>query len=308
MRRLLAVCLSFVLLPSTAALAADLDELLDESRSASYTAEQLISCFTPDGERDALIELQQREGEIRYGGKSASSPEVWSGFGGWVVESDGSVIESANIPDVEETLAAAEPNYLVEETDDTLYLGRRATTYVLKDGDLTRAELIVDRATGVLLSVITFDTDGNVYCERKFTSFKPGEPLWPALDSAETQQLVVTDESTLPESLAGFTRLDVYVDESGLNFGYYSDGFFSFAVFESSVGIILTGGVRHEVGQLVYQREFTPGQVTYTWPIERGGMALIGDLPPDMHDAVLAELPPPYDPGFLKRLWRSLFG
>jgi hypothetical protein len=37
-------------------------------------------------------------------------------------------------------------------------------------------------------------------------------------------------------------------------------------------------------------------------------MALVGDLPPDMHEDVLAGLPTPTDPGLLQRLWRSLFG
>ena len=39
-----------------------------------------------------------------------------------------------------------------------------------------------------------------------------------------------------------------------------------------------------------------------------GGMALVGDLPPDLHEAVLSEMPHPEDPGFFRRWWRSLFG
>jgi hypothetical protein len=37
-------------------------------------------------------------------------------------------------------------------------------------------------------------------------------------------------------------------------------------------------------------------------------MAMVGDLPPDMHEGVLAGLPAPEDPGLFQRLWRSLFG
>jgi hypothetical protein len=37
-------------------------------------------------------------------------------------------------------------------------------------------------------------------------------------------------------------------------------------------------------------------------------MAMVGDLPPDMHAGVLAGLAPPSAPGFLQRVWRSLFG
>ena len=51
MRRVVALTAALVLLPASAAFAADLDELLDESRDAAYTAEQVITCSTPDGAR-----------------------------------------------------------------------------------------------------------------------------------------------------------------------------------------------------------------------------------------------------------------
>jgi hypothetical protein len=306
MRRLVVTVALLMILPPSAALAVDLDELLEESRSAAYSAEQLISCTTPDGIRDALIELEQQGGEVRYGGKSETGPQVWSGFGGWVVQSDGSVVESAATADQPDDVG--EPTYVVEERDETSYLGRASTRYALLDGDLARAELVVDNETGVLMSVTTFDSDGNPYCERRFVSYDPQAPDWTSIESGASQELAVSTTSDMPSELSGFTLLDSYVDDAGLTFGYYSDGFFSFAVFESTVEIVLDGGVEYVIDGRVYQREFTPGQVTYTWPVQGGGMALIGDLPPDMHDAALNGLPGPYDAGFFRRLWRSLFG
>ncbi|HUF94598.1 MAG TPA: hypothetical protein VMO52_00805 [Acidimicrobiia bacterium] len=306
MRRLVVTVALLMILPPSAAFAVDLDELLEESRSAAYSAEQLISCTTPDGIRDALIELEQQGGEVRYGGTSETGPQVWSGFGGWVVQSDGSVVESAATADQPDDVG--EPTYVVEERDETSYLGRASTQYALLDGDLARAELVVDNETGVLMSVTTFDSDGNPYCERRFVSYDPQAPDWTSIESGASQELAVSTTSDLPSELSGFTLLDSYVDDAGLTFGYYSDGFFSFAVFESTVEIVLDGGVEYVIDGRVYQREFTPGQVTYTWPVQGGGMALIGDLPPDMHDAGLNGLPAPYDTGFFRRLWRSLFG
>jgi hypothetical protein len=305
MRRLLIVILA-LMVPQGIAVAADLEELLEESRSASYSAEQLISCSTPDGARDALIELEQRGGEVRYGGKSEAGPRVWSGYGGWVVQSDDSVVESATVTG--EDSEAVEDIYVVEEREEVSYLGRASTRYALLDGDLSRAELVVDRETGVLLSVTTFDGDGEPYCERRFIAYDPQAPDWTAVDPELAEPLTSTTTSDLPSGLGGFALLDAYVDEAGLTFGYYSDGFFSFAVFESAVEIVLDGGVEHVVDGNRYLRQFTPGQVTYTWPVQGGGMALIGDLPPDMHDSVLEGLPSPYDAGFFRRLWRSLFG
>ena len=53
---------------------------------------------------------------------------------------------------------------------------------------------------------------------------------------------------------------------------------------------------------------FTAGQVTYAWETREAGMALVGDLPPDLHEAVLAAMPHPEDPGLFRRWWRALFG
>jgi hypothetical protein len=308
MKRVMALLVAvLLLLPASAAMAVDLDELLEESHEAAYSAEQLITCTTPDGIRDALIELEQQGGEVRYGGKSETGPQVWSGFGGWVVQSDGSVVESATVT-ADQLDDVDEPTYVVEEREETSYLGRDSTRYALLDGGLSRAELVVDNETGVLMSVTTFDSDGNPYCERRFVSYDPQAPDWTTIESETSEELAVTTTSDLPSELSGFTLLDSYVDDAGLTFGYYSDGFFSFAVFESTIDIVLDGGVEYVVDGHAYQREFTPGQVTYTWPVQGGGMALIGDLPPDMHDTALSGLPTPYDAGFFRRLWRSLFG
>ena len=46
----------------------------------------------------------------------------------------------------------------------------------------------------------------------------------------------------------------------------------------------------------------------WQWDMWQSGMALVGDLPPDLHEAVLSEMPHPEDPGFFRRWWRSLFG
>jgi hypothetical protein len=102
--------------------------------------------------------------------------------------------------------------------------------------------------------------------------------------------------------------LDQYVDDDGLKFSYYSDGFFSFALFETPVPVSLPDATEVELETGLYRRSFAAGQVTYVWETRDGGAALVGDLPPDLHDSVLAEMPLPHDPGFFRRVWRSLFG
>ncbi len=307
MRRITALVGLIVLLPAVAAGATDLTELLDESGEASYSAEQVISCATPDGDRDAVIDLSQSGGEMHIGASSDPDVEVASGDGGWTLVRGGSVVSSVN---VQATTTAAGTRYTVDDGSPTQYLGRDAVLYQMSDGDTLRAELVLDSEIGALLRVATFTEDGAVYCEKRFISFEPGEagpqPQDATVDAGAASETVV--DSDLPETLGGFERLDVYGDEAGFVFGYYSDGFFSFAVFETPSLVTLTDGTVVSIGDRPYARTFSPGQVTYAWETAGGGMALVGDLPPDMHASVLTDLPAPTDPGLFRRLWRSLFG
>jgi len=306
MRRVLAIVFVLVLVPTTAAFGADLGELLDESRDASYTAEQVISCSTPDGVRDAVVEISQSGGELHVAAPSDPDVEVASGYGGWALVREGSVVSSAN---VRGTNDEPEVRYTVDEGEATEYLGRAAITFQMIGDGVLRAELTVDSEIGALLRVATFTEDGGIYCERRFIEFEP-------LPSAEIQSNTTSEvepsmeavESDLPERLDVFERLDVYEDDKGFVFAYYSDGFFSFAVFETPAIVALESGSAAVFAEKAYARSFSPGQVAFSWETRSGGMALVGDLPPDMHQAVLDGLPDPQDPGLFRRLWRNLFG
>jgi hypothetical protein len=305
-RRAIALAVVLVVIPASAVFAADLDELLDESREASYTAEQAITCSTPDGARNAVIELSQASGELHVGAPVAPDVEVASGFGGWTLVREGAVVSSAN---VEAAAEEPEPRYSVDEGTATEYLGRAATMYRMTGDGVVRAELVFDVEAGVLLRVVTFNADGSVFCERRFVTFDPGMP--PDVDAEPAPSVEPAEggvESNLPETLGNFERLDVYQDEERFVFAYYSDGFFSFAVFQTPATVAAGSGSPVTIGERAYIRSFGAGNVTYSWETRSGGMALVGDLPPDMHEDVLTGLPAPQDPGLLRRLWRNLFG
>jgi hypothetical protein len=294
------------MLPASTALATDLDQILEESKDASYSAEQVITCSTPDGVRDAVVELSQASGELHIGAPVAPDVEVASGFGGWSLVRGGDVVSSANVDDAGET---PEPLYAVDDGEPTDYLGREATMYRMTADGVVRAEMVVDSESGALLRVVTFNADGSVFCERRFVTFNPEAPTTQQAETApEGEASEAGVDSDLPETLGGFQRLDVYRDEEGILFAYYSDGFFSFAVFQTPTLVELDGGSNLTVGEGAYTRSFGPGQVTYAWETQGGAMALIGDLPPDMHEEVLQGLPDPQDPGLWRRVWRNLFG
>jgi len=306
MRRTMALVAVLVMVPSTTALGADLDELLDESRDASYTAEQVISCSTPEGVRDAVVELTQSGGELHVVAPVDPDVEIASGYGGWSLVREGSVVSSTNVQGTDEE---PKPRYTIDDGAETEYLGRPATSYRMIGEGVVRAELVVDAEIGALLKVVTFVENGDLYCERRFIAFDPEPPTFSqASTGSDVEFSVSVVDSDLPGSLAGFERLDVYKDDEGFVFAYYSDGFFSFAVFETPAVVVLGEGSVATFAGGPYARSFSPGQVTFAWETLEGGMALVGDLPPDMHQEVLDGLPPPQDPGLFRRLWRNLFG
>jgi len=293
--------------PAVSASAASLDELLERGGEASYSAEQTINCSTPDGPRDAVVTVAQEGGEIRVGSTAPEDVEIIAGSGGWTLSRGGEVVSSASVESGEDPVASL---YAVEDGGKALYLGRPALTYdLLRDG-APRARLVFDSDTGAMMAATTLYADGAVYCDRRFVVFDPAAPIPAPTDPGPGGELtpVVKAEIGLPESAAGFRRLDAYEDDDGLAFAYYSDGFFSFAVFTTPAAVTLPAAADAELGGVVYRRSFTPGQVVYAWETRDGAMALVGDLPPDLHEPVLAELPEPSEPGLIRRWWRRLFG
>lgn len=307
MRRLVVLVVLITVTPATGAFGAELDELLERSHDATYAGEQIVSCSTPDGVRDAVVRITQRASELRVSSSITDDVEVAAGAGTWSMRSGGSLVAEAAVDGGKEE--KSEPLYSVEEDRAVGYLGRAAMSYLLiRDGE-PRAELVFDDETGALVEAVTYTLDGEIYCERRFVSLEtdigPSSTL-PDRDGSSAP--VTAEESDLPEEVSGFERLDRYEDEDGLRFTYYSDGFFSFALFETPTLVSLPEATVVELGSGVYRRAFTAGQVTYVWETRDGGVALVGDLPPDLHEAVLATMPRPEDPGFFRRWWRNLFG
>ncbi|HEX6946900.1 MAG TPA: hypothetical protein VF246_06085 [Acidimicrobiia bacterium] len=288
-------------------LVGDLSGILERGGEASYGAEQVVSCLTPDGVTSAILTIEQSGGNMVVGSDLLGVTSFATGPGDLtMMHRDGSV-EHATVIGRE---APQTVPYEVVELGGLTFLGREATAYRLERAGLVRAELVLDDVTGVVVRSTTYGADGALYCIHRFISFDPGSRELPQVTKEEGPTLEPLEEASgiFPEQIAGFVRLDEYEDPGGLRFTYYSDGFFSFAVFQTPAMVPLPDAVLVSRNRGDYQRAFTAGQVFYTWEIERGGMALVGDLPPDMHDAVLDDLPEPERPGWFRRLWRSIFG
>jgi hypothetical protein len=306
LRRIIPLVTALVLIPALAAPAATLEELLERGRQAAYSGEQMISCETPDGYRGVIAQIRQSGGVV-----SVSSPlaggEVASGSGTWALTRDGGVIDEARLPG---STTEVESDYEVEDLGPQWFLGRDATGYrLVRDGEV-RADIVIDDETGAMVRVASLDDSGNQYCVRRFISFDSSDPALesPSETDFDGMTLVEGEVADLPLTVAGFTLLDRYTDSRGVKLAYYSDGFFSFALFEAPQRVELSGGVEHLDGEYRYLRDYAAGQVTYVWQVRGVGFALVGDLPPDLHPEVLAAFPRPAELGFFHRMWRNLFG
>src|SRR5919106_3747785 len=227
----LVTLISLVVMAPSPALAGELDDLLERSGQAAYTAEQTISCSTPDGARDAVVRIVQDGPQLSVTSTADEGSKVLSGAGDWSLRRGEGVVSRASVKSTGNTAA---PVYEVERVGPIVFLDRAAMRYRLNRDGVQRAELTFDLHTGALVASTTFNADGSPYCRRRFVSFEPGVPELTAAEQAPPSGVEPVDTDLgLPEVVAGFQRLDQYRDEEGIGFAYFSDGFFSFAAFEA---------------------------------------------------------------------------
>lgn len=308
------IALVAVLLP-VPAMADELGDYLERASEAEFSGEELVVCSTPDGAIFSSLEVAQAGGVVIVTAPVEGGGSVVAGEGQLATEAADGTVEVTRVGDAGDWQLA--DRYSVEELGDGRYLNRRVDMVEVGEGGRVRVSLFFDRGTGAMLRSEVFNGDGSTYCETRFVSFdgrRPEAPVVAVAPPAETVELLLApeqiDPQVLPAGAAGFERVDVYQGTDEGFVGYYADGVFSFSVFYSLRPVVIaeledSPRVRFNGGE--YQRAFGPGYVVYSWETPAGGYALIGDLPLDMQEDVLAELPQPAKPGLFERLWRRFF-
>lgn len=286
----------------------DLGGFMERSSEADFSGEQLVSCHTPDGERTSVFEVAQVDGTVMAWVTTADAPIVTMAPGRSATISDGQVEVTA----IEGTSPGSSEVYRVGDQNDVSYLGRDAFEVSLLRDEIERVRLTVDRSTEVVVRTRTFDDQGALYCDRRLVSFETTTDVIPAavadVDAEPTPPLEDPDIQT-PETISGFQLLDTYALDDG-TLSYYSDGFFSVGVVSTSRALLAAEQdvVVVESARGEYQRNYQAGSVTVTWETQVGNMGVIGDLPPDLLERFLQELPRPAQRGFFGRIWSRLFG
>lgn len=290
-------------------LVGDVGGYLERSAEAEFAGEQLVSCETPDGSRTAVFDIAQVEGTVMAWAADGDAPIVTLGPGTSAII-DGDEVAVASVEGSEDDDI---DTFQVGERADVTYLGRPAREVALMRDGSERVLLTVDAATDAIVRTRTYDGEGNLYCDRRMLTFEsgPGGVELPEMAGEQSTTAPLDEAPTvLPPEIAGFVLRDTYPLGEG-TMSYYSDGYFSLGVVVTSRPFVVVGGddtVTVESGTGSYQRTFQAGSVTVTWESHPGNLAVMGDLPPDLLDSVLDELPSPMAEGFLGRLWSRLFG
>ncbi len=162
-----------------------------------------------------------------------------------------------------------------------------------------------------------FNGDSSTYCTTRFIEFSLGaagpaggvtsvDPA-PAIDDPSDEV-----DGRLPVELAGFRRIQTTGGpQADVASAFYGDGVFSFTLLNSPRPISvpeLAAQPKVTINGHNYQRVFELGRAVYAWNSDRGGYVLVGEIPLDIQERVLAELPDPQSRGFFQRLWAGLFG
>ncbi len=204
--------------------------------------------------------------------------------------------------------------YSLGDRTATVRLGRPATEMIVMEGDRARARLVLDDESTVPLLTEVFDGDGRVFRSAAMVDFAatPGLELGMPEEFMEHEMLMPEQPSSrLPDSVFGYLRKDTYAMAGDGTQAFYTDGLFSFSVFETGRG---TGpaefgsATRFEVEGVLYGRIVTASNVWVHWRAPERSYVLVGDLPPDHIEGVLGELPRPGVRGVIMRLLARLFG
>lgn len=281
----------------------ELDGYLAAAAASAYSGTQVVVTTWNGGTFATVVDIE----------RSGSGTVVTADDGSVTVIGDGSAHDAAGMVRISAwSTHGATDRYQVSDTREVTTIGRRAVEVVVSEGSVRRALVVIDEETRATLATTVFNPDGSVFREITTTEF--GRPDTDRVDvdaGPGYTMMVQAPDSDLPGDLAGYRLTDGYQDGDGVSQAYFSDGLFSFSVFQLGASARLDrleDAVVYELDGHPYQVVVKPSQLLVTWEADGAAYVLVGDLPPDHLDAVLGQLPTPGSTGLLGRIWQGLFG
>jgi hypothetical protein len=309
MRRMMLVGGLVVLVVAAGAsrsLADDLSDYLEEAGDAIYSGQRLVGTTWDGIERVGMIEVQHHGGVESFG---AGSDHVMVGAGRMHVGDP----DDAAFSFVLEPRPDLGTRYTVENGEATRHLGRPATVVDVMEAGKLRIRMVVDDSTSAPVTTQVFDDAGDVFRYSSMVEFSVWvDPSMAQTDDREYRMMLPVEQVELPAIVAGYQLIDAYAAPDDGHQAFYTDGLFSFSVFtidrRANWSAIADDELPYTTSGHSYLRVVTPTSVWVLWNAPATAMALVGDLPPDHLDQVLAELPRPGTENWLKRLWHRMFG
>jgi hypothetical protein len=294
----------WLLLTSSPARAGEFADYQDRAAEARYTGRQVVASII-DGE--TAVELFSVE---REGGNTLLATE-----GGSVVAGDGKVRDGgAGVEIMAWNEPVAGSAYRASDPIQVTRLGRPCDLFEIHESGMLRARVAFDVVTAAPVSIEVYDGSGKLFRLSAMLDLSTDmPPAMAMLDPAGSAYDVLerVDPGALPDATGGYALADAYAGPDDTVHAFYSDGLFSFSVFEVSGDAgpdVLGDAKRVRIAGAEYQRRVTPGALWLGWNAGDRSYVLVGDLPPDHLERVLPDLPQPVRRGFLSRIWHSLFG
>ncbi|MEN8235878.1 MAG: hypothetical protein ABFR89_13260, partial [Actinomycetota bacterium] len=284
----------------------DLGDYLAEADEAIYSGRRFVGT-TWDGIVSAgIVEVQHHGGVAMVGSGSAYATVGDGRLFRSGPEEDGYSFVRRSIPD----LAG---RYTTIHGDAAEHLGRASHVLdILEAGEL-RMRVVVDDSTSAPVVTEVYASDGSVFRSSSMLEFSVSvDSGMSESEGHEYRMMVPLDELDFPLEAAGYELIDAYAAPRAAYQAFYTDGLFSFSLFvtrgQADWHATVDDVYPYPVGDHTYLRVVQPATVWVLWNAPGEAMALVGDLPPDHVEQVLAGLPRPGTENWAKRIWHRIFG
>jgi negative regulator of sigma E activity len=295
----------FVIAP-VAAVAADLEDYLEGAGSASFAGRQATWC-SYRGQTEFKVVSVEHAGSVTMVENAGSSQVIGGGRNAVIDEATGIAISDWS-------QAELSSRYVTASVDAESRLGRDVVVVTVDEGNVVRAKIWFDDETGAPLGSEIYDGAGNLFRLSWMLDFDPyPRKIFSMMgDKSSTYDVVVpVDADDLPSVVAGYARVDSYAGPDESVHAFYTDGLFSFSVFRIEGQVESSPFAAAEevtIAGASYRWLLTPSDLWINWNGDGLSFVLVGDLPPDHLEQVLAELPAPAAGNIFTRIWHGLFG
>ncbi len=288
------------------ALADDVSDVLERANGATYSANRLVVSVW-GGQTEVVTSFV----EHADGSEIVRINQVWSVVGNGRAATMGEA--PAGVAFVSRSAPIPTDRYSIGSAVPAEHMRRDCTVITIMEGDIKRANLVIDNKTGAPLITEMFTDDGTVFRRTSLQDFKAYRTYsWPTDNGKATYEIVMPVQTDLlPAEVAGYRLVEVFPAPSNAAQGFYSDGLFTFSLFVFDKGTPVTGFEEPSTfatGARAYHMVPTADDVRLTWTGSDNAYVLVGDLPPDHAADVLSELPQPDVRSAFARWWANLFG